>query len=454
MRVRQAQLSMMSNAGLGMPVDSMSTPMDNTSLNSLLVVDPEALIDDGDDESSSVTSPLGVQTHGPSPGHKLAVPALPAIVQTSMTAVRSAGSASPYHPDALSHSIRNPNSSLPSSGLDASALPSVAAAVSPESDQDHNHATSGRNPRADMARQPSKRRPSHQSTSEMDSRTSTKQSISEMASRTSSKCSVDGSSTRRRSKEGRSISCERVHLEVPAVQARRSSIKPSRKNSKDSSFQAFRARRMQTQEIEAMQTKEMDYKMDGVNEARLARKYGIDTLDVQRLLRQFHGALPADVDAKDGCLSLSAVQLLICKICDLPSGKSLPAHLMEADWNSALEDYRVGPEGLIAWWKNHQWCEETMVPSSEERKVRQFCRDQGYELLDVERVKAAFDKADQDGSGKLELAEFRAAVASLQGTASSEINGLTFLKLWKEVDADSSGTVELLEFAKWYLQNS
>lgn len=211
---------------------------------------------------------------------------------------------------------------------------------------------------------------------------------------------------------------------------------------------------MQTQEIEAMQTKEMDYKMDGVNEARLARKYGIDTLDVQRLLRQFHGALPADVDAKDGCLSLSAVQLLICKICDLPSGKSLPAHLMEADWNSALEDYRVGPEGLIAWWKNHQWCEETMVPSSEERKVRQFCRDQGYELLDVERVKAAFDKADQDGSGKLELAEFRAAVASLQGTASSEINGLTFLKLWKEVDADSSGTVELLEFAKWYLQNS
>lgn len=462
MRVRQAQLSMMSHGGLGMtasgdcndaarPVRSVSTPTDNNSVNKLLSIDDEALSDVSDEEISSATPQLGVKAHAPSPSHKLTVPALPAIMQPSMAAVRSSGSASPSRsfwnatapsrpsgPDAHSHSFRNAASSSHPVGLDASALPSLAAAMSPERDEDHNHSMPGRAPRADATRQLSKRRASLSS-------------MPEVAPRMHSKGSSGGATPRRGSIEGRSISCESVHLEVPG---RRSSTKSRRQGSKESSFEAFRSRRTQTREIDLTETKQMEYKSDDVNEASLARKYGIDALDVQKLLRQFYAALPADVDARDGCLSVPAVQLLICAICNLPSDKHLPAHLMEADWNSASENCRVGPEAFIAWWKNHQWCEEVMVPDSEERKLRQFCRNQGYELLDVERVKAAFDKADQDGSGKLEPAEFRAAVTSLQSTTASAINDTTFLKLWREVDADSSGTVELLEFAKWYLQNS
>eukprot|EP00930_Biecheleria_cincta_P034922 TRINITY_DN24065_c0_g1_i1.p1 TRINITY_DN24065_c0_g1~~TRINITY_DN24065_c0_g1_i1.p1 ORF type:complete len:479 (+),score=80.41 TRINITY_DN24065_c0_g1_i1:110-1546(+) len=445
LRVRQAQLSMMGNGGLCMPnsndysmpchasersVDELidkarpllieNAPAAAHSSNKSTLIDDDALSDVSIEELLCDTSQSARKTHAPSPSHKPAVPGLPAIMKPPVAATCSASSVS------RSHSF--PNSVRP----DAPALPSLAGAVLSEDEKDHNDSMSGRTPRADVVSR----------------RGAGGKPVPDAAAWTNSKsrnCHVSSLPA------SRSISSEHVSLDVPE---KKSNTKSRRMTSKEpSSFKAFRSR-MRTQTLETVERKENEDTTDDISEAHIARKYGVDSFDVQRLLKQFYAALAADVNARGGCLSLPSVQSLICTMCHLPADESLPVHLVDADWHAPSEDYRLGPEGFIAWWKNHQWCEEIMVPDPDERKVRQFCRDQDYDLPEVERVKAAFDKADQNGSGKLDPAEFRAAVASLQNPDESAINDATFLKLWKEVDADSSGTIELLEFAKWYLQNT
>lgn len=431
MRVRQAQLSMKSNCGFDMATTSdydMSRKNSGASVDELihsgrlvqtettpaahshnksLLIDDHALSDVSDEELSYDTPQSGRKANALSSNHKLTLPGLPAILKSPVAAVHLASSVSP------SHSFRT----------DAAALPLLAGAAVSESHQDHNDLMTGRSPREEVVR-----------------RRSCKPGY-DVAARTTSKSSIGDSLP-----VSRSVSLD--------IAERRSNTKSRRESSKESSFRAYRTR-MRTQTIDAVvESKEIEYKSNDISEARLARKHGIDALDVHRLLRQFYKALAGDAHARGGCLSVPAIQSLIRTLFHLPVDRDLPVHLVEADWSSASEDCRVGPEGFIAWWKNHQWCEEIMVPDPDERKVRQFCREQGYDLLDVERVKAAFDRADQDDSGMLEQAEFRAAVASLQNSDAVAINDTTFLKLWKEVDADGSGTIELLEFAKWYLENS
>eukprot|EP00930_Biecheleria_cincta_P056804 TRINITY_DN42856_c0_g1_i1.p1 TRINITY_DN42856_c0_g1~~TRINITY_DN42856_c0_g1_i1.p1 ORF type:complete len:523 (+),score=93.44 TRINITY_DN42856_c0_g1_i1:118-1686(+) len=183
---------------------------------------------------------------------------------------------------------------------------------------------------------------------------------------------------------------------------------------------------------------------------RLAKRYGVDLNDVRHSLREFD---EADVD-KSGRLSFDEFQSIIRKQCDLLPDEAIPPHLARSTWASvdADGDGSVDADEYIKWIKSHQWAEELMVPNREEREMRQFCRDNGYALPDVEDVKAAFDKADEDGSGALDEKEFRQTLCSLQNVEESDIAVCRFRQLWREVDANQDGSICFPEFCTWWMR--
>ena len=69
------------------------------------------------------------------------------------------------------------------------------------------------------------------------------------------------------------------------------------------------------------------------------------------------------------------------------------SHLIDPDWPQALrrtflkamraEEKLLSEEEFFAWYTRSQWTEEIMVPDPLERRLRHFCRTQGYHITDV-----------------------------------------------------------------------
>jgi len=182
---------------------------------------------------------------------------------------------------------------------------------------------------------------------------------------------------------------------------------------------------------------------------KFTKRYGFSSAEeVKRLMSFFNSAVENYGDVEAGLLPIRGLSYWICDFSGVTDVQSL-GHLIDRDWP---KEKHLTEDDFFEWYNNHQWSEEIMVPDPLERRVRHFCKKEGYHITDVERVKAAFDKADKDGSGYLDQQEFAACYAALGGIHPSEVIETKFRILWEEVDEDHNGQIDLLEFAKWYLR--
>mmetsp|Transcript_107120 Transcript_107120/g.190325 ORF Transcript_107120/g.190325 Transcript_107120/m.190325 type:complete len:412 (-) Transcript_107120:134-1369(-) len=176
----------------------------------------------------------------------------------------------------------------------------------------------------------------------------------------------------------------------------------------------------------------------------LAKKYGIPLSDVRSLIEEFQSM---DEDG-DGKLSLAEFEILVRKWCHLPPHEKLPKHL-----NCSSGAWASEGSGAVAqcleWFHEHQWAEEMMVLDPQERALRQFCRQNRFALPDIETMRENFKKFDVDGSGSIDVKEFRQMLRQLdlwqnmtEGRAA---------QLFREVDIDGSGLINFFEFARWYM---
>jgi len=87
----------------------------------------------------------------------------------------------------------------------------------------------------------------------------------------------------------------------------------------------------------------------------------------------------------------------------------------------------------------------------ESLELRRIAKQWGLPLCDVEEIGKAFKRFDRDGSGVIELEEFRALLIELLNVRdSSQLSSDRLLNLWRHIDSDGSGEVDLEEFVLWY----
>ena len=71
----------------------------------------------------------------------------------------------------------------------------------------------------------------------------------------------------------------------------------------------------------------------------------------------------------------------------------------------------------------------------------------------IENIKKRFDEFDLDGSGEIEYDEFQLIICKLLKVSNmDEIPPDRLHQLWRMVDADGSGSVDVEEFIVWYGQ--
>lgn len=86
--------------------------------------------------------------------------------------------------------------------------------------------------------------------------------------------------------------------------------------------------------------------------------------------------------------------------------------------------------------------------------ISRICREFKLSVDEVRKLKEQFDEFDVDMSGFINRAEFKAMLASIMSLESPDDVPLElFHTSWLGADADASGEVNFLEFARWYDAN-
>jgi len=181
----------------------------------------------------------------------------------------------------------------------------------------------------------------------------------------------------------------------------------------------------------------------------IAKEEGMKMDDVKK---EYDAFLRLDADAS-GFLSNQEFEDSIRLHCGLPPGQPLPAQLATHCFGSAdlNNDGKLNFEEFVHWTSRHEFTEEWMVGDPHERRVRQFIREHGLCVADIDKVRTVFKKLDIDDSGSLDKDEFAMALCSLLNAKRREdIPESTLKRYWKEVDVDQDGSVSFEEFALWY----
>lgn len=113
--------------------------------------------------------------------------------------------------------------------------------------------------------------------------------------------------------------------------------------------------------------------------------------------------------------------------------------------NRMDQEVQKGLSGIVS-----HFCESTML-TSEDRKFRDFVREQGIDLIHAEEIRAKFDLWDHDGSGEIDYPEFKEVLKTLLHAKDvKDIPENRCMHFWTEVDTDQSGKISLFEFVVWF----
>jgi len=179
----------------------------------------------------------------------------------------------------------------------------------------------------------------------------------------------------------------------------------------------------------------------------LARKHDLRVGEVKKKWEQFH-LYDANGDIS---LSLQEFNCLVRGLCGIADDLPIPSHLVSKSWKEADGDGDgvISFEEFLAWSCGVQYCEEMMVPDPEERLVRKIARETGIDLVDVERVKAPFDKYDVEKIG-LEEKDFNLLICELLQSDLEDYGEKRMRGHWQQVCNRRGGKVDFAKFAVWW----
>lgn len=186
----------------------------------------------------------------------------------------------------------------------------------------------------------------------------------------------------------------------------------------------------------------------------LAKKHCLHLDEVRKLWDEFR---TLDVKGR-GSLSFEEFEQAVRKKCNLTQDEEIPSYLLEEQCKKIGIASWIKFEAYLCWAVATAFSEEVMVPDPAQRYLRKLARDYKVPFDDIEMLKALYDRYDEDGSGGIDLNEFRQVLIELHannnaGVKSAGPNDKTIKRYFTEVDKDESGTVEFEEFLEWFLQS-
>lgn len=156
----------------------------------------------------------------------------------------------------------------------------------------------------------------------------------------------------------------------------------------------------------------------------------------------------------NGILAPGEFEAAVRKLCHVADDQPTPKHLFDNQWK-LLDKAACGFakfEEFLLWSVNVAFTQEVAVEDASERSLRDLARKHGFNLLDVERMRGVFAKFDADGSGEVDIEEFKNVLCSVMKVKeASDIPDVTVKRYFREVDIDGSGDISFEEFATWYL---
>lgn len=183
---------------------------------------------------------------------------------------------------------------------------------------------------------------------------------------------------------------------------------------------------------------------------KLAKRHGLSFNEVKLKHEEY---MRLDVDLS-GYLSQEEFENAIRDQCNLTPGEPLPDALVNNCWGKADKnrDGLVDFEEFLQWATKHEFTEEWLVVDQKERELRQFVRDHGLSIFDVDALRNVFRGLDVDSDGYLNWDEFVTGMLKLLCARKlSDVPMSTLKRYWQELDEDQSGNISFEEFALWYL---
>lgn len=182
-----------------------------------------------------------------------------------------------------------------------------------------------------------------------------------------------------------------------------------------------------------------------------AEMYKVPLKVVQESFNHFN---QLDTDG-NGFLTIDEFEAEIRKMMELGPDDEIPEHLLNSHWEKvdSNKDNRVDFSEYFLWTMRSGWKEELLVSDSKERQVRELARKRGIAILDVERVRAVFDKYDTDKSGYIDKDEFKSVICNCMNVKDpSQVSQNMLNRYWKEADTGNDGEIDMPEFLSWYFK--
>jgi len=154
-------------------------------------------------------------------------------------------------------------------------------------------------------------------------------------------------------------------------------------------------------------------------------------------------------------LDMNNFSEVLCSVCQVDNIHLLPPDFVESAFQSADRDSGgdIDVCEFIDWYSAFSFSEKMVGLTEASQEVRTLARRLETEVVAIERYKIAFEKFDLDGSGFIESEEFTNLVnLLLKAPHGYCLPNERVQSLWREADKDSSGYIDFEEFCEFYMK--
>eukprot|EP00746_Dinoflagellata_sp_MGD_P166625 gnl/MRDRNA2_/MRDRNA2_96657_c0_seq1.p1 gnl/MRDRNA2_/MRDRNA2_96657_c0~~gnl/MRDRNA2_/MRDRNA2_96657_c0_seq1.p1 ORF type:complete len:511 (-),score=102.54 gnl/MRDRNA2_/MRDRNA2_96657_c0_seq1:69-1601(-) len=196
--------------------------------------------------------------------------------------------------------------------------------------------------------------------------------------------------------------------------------------------------------------------------AALAAPTSAQAIKTIEKMSEEHCLTPAELmDAKEtfdrfdadgsGSIDIAEFGEVLCRSLGFASVDELPPKMLNMTFLEADQDGSAALdfEEFLTWWKANRF-EEALMLDYNQIQIRVLARKHNLDIMTADEIHRQFVRFDTDGSGSIELSEFKEILLRLLNIKEEDLAENRLMKFWREVDNDGSGAIDFEEFMLWY----